>query len=1005
MKKRAFLLIGIALVVGTAGYWWLHRRPGLVDLQKRYVFAETEEERAEIIDAVVDHYRHLAVPDSITRKVTSDVRALVDTAALDPARFLGRDEAEDNPYALEHWLHKELFRAAMLARARDDRTSFDLLITEARNLAARVDRAKNKAYWVPFVGRASAFMKEQALAWLGARHAAIRCKNVINVDYRAAGHYASLALQNLRKVDDARLRLEVLMRCQYMLFFFHGLSGISIGLGEYIKNQATDIGDVLRAVASTYNRAEASKVSGQIGTAQELFEEIIEQSTLHKEIPWIDWYEVRARIFLAETYWQLGVFDQALSICDALEPLHLALDEKMLLHKIRGLTYYSLGNYEVAESHYRRALVLADSAGILSNQIIYLKDIGHIHFELMEYDMALETYAQVQTLLKKHGLVQSEQMVNTLINMAQVRVAKNQKEASKKLVSQASALMTNVGVLPVRKADLLATLGEFHLESGEVFLAFEKYKDAVNISERHGLMRMALKYKIELGECLIELQRFTEARARLEEAMTLALKSDASEQVIDALALLAEVEARESNLEKAVELSNRLLREIEHMSLRFRYVDRLTSYRQKIYGYLKKAVLYEIRLNRIDSAFVKLDYAKGRSLKGLEGNTNGKVQGGKLHPDGQVHYLHLDKVKKALDLRTLLVDYLVTQDTLYAFILARDKLQLLKKPIQAGELTQRAQDYIDAIKKTVDVFSNYDAKNIKNHYENTTALGRELFDHLLGWPALKVRLSDVDIVYIVPDEFLFELPFSTLAVNGADAPTHLVEKAAVAILPSSSLLPLPSEQETHSLLSNRRILLCSDGTIPGANDFVASVDSLFPWTTVLHVREGVSKQDILSEFTKGYDVYVIIGHGVANSQFPERSYLEFKAQLPTAADETIRISAAELGNGDWSSAELVMLVGCETGGGKLYRGTGISGLHHSILTTRGRNVLASLWKIDAGHALPQAVDFLKRWLVEPRTAVVLRKMQSKNIAELRQDSYYRFPHPYFWANFGLISRN
>ncbi len=67
--------------------------------------------------------------------------------------------------------------------------------------------------------------------------------------------------------------------------------------------------------------------------------------------------------------------------------------------------------------------------------------------------------------------------------------------------------------------------------------------------------------------------------------------------------------------------------------------------------------------------------------------------------------------------------------------------------------------------------------------------------------------------------------------------------------------------------------------------------------------------------------------------------------------------------------------------------------------------MASLWKIDAAEAIPQAQDFLQSWLSGLKPEIALKETQLNSIKKLNENSYYNFPHPYFWGSFNLLSRN
>ena len=93
-----------------------------------------------------------------------------------------------------------------------------------------------------------------------------------------------------------------------------------------------------------------------------------------------------------------------------------------------------------------------------------------------------------------------------------------------------------------------------------------------------------------------------------------------------------------------------------------------------------------------------------------------------------------------------------------------------------------------------------------------------------------------------------------------------------------------------------------------------------------------------------------------------------------------------------------MLIGCETAEGKLYRGTGISGLQQEFLALGVKNVLGNLWEVESSHAIEQAGNFLHLWAADGNAPLALQKSQRQALAALAANPYYQRAHPYFWGS-------
>src|SRR5262249_11553890 len=268
-----------------------------------------------------------------------------------------------------------------------------------------------------------------------------------------------------------------------------------------------------------------------------------------------------------------------------------------------------------------------------------------------------------------------------------------------------------------------------------------------------------------------------------------------------------------------------------------------------------------------------------------------------------------------------------------------------------------------------EMLANYKPKRLEDHYAKTTRLGRELFDDLLGWSAIQSDLALGKVIYVVPDDFLYELPMSTLVGNLGGKTCFVAEKTSVVNVPSAFLAVGRPDRDRSSA---KRVLISADPRLPGARNLVASVKSRFPGAEELVItKDEVDKQDVLERIYQPYQIYIFFGHGKANSQYPELSYIELTAKnAVNHSSNTFRMSMADLQGANWSRAELIWLVGCETAGGKLYGSSGISGLQQRLLALGAHSVLASLWKIDAAQAVPQVEWFLENWshVSDPVTA-------------------------------------
>ena len=126
--------------------------------------------------------------------------------------------------------------------------------------------------------------------------------------------------------------------------------------------------------------------------------------------------------------------------------------------------------------------------------------------------------------------------------------------------------------------------------------------------------------------------------------------------------------------------------------------------------------------------------------------------------------------------------------------------------------------------------------------------------------------------------------------------------------------------------------------------------------------------------------------------------MEFSVKTADSRSQIVRLSMSDLKKIEGFNADLVMLIGCETADGPLYRGTGIAGLHQGFLMLGAQNVFGNLWEVDASMAIGLAQKFLDSWASDHNGAEALRKSKISTIKELRRNAYFLKPHPYFWGS-------
>jgi CHAT domain-containing protein len=349
----------------------------------------------------------------------------------------------------------------------------------------------------------------------------------------------------------------------------------------------------------------------------------------------------------------------------------------------------------------------------------------------------------------------------------------------------------------------------------------------------------------------------------------------------------------------------------------------------------------------------------------------------------------------------VLIDYYLNNDRLRAFVLYQGNLRLLEKEVRGDLLANKTSDYMGLINNTIDVYNNYNNKTISNHFNRTRELSFELFKIIMGWDELIEIFKFVDLIYIVPDDILYGIPFATLAINSDMPPKFLIEEGAIIYLPSSSFLNSMSKKVAYK---NNSILIAGNNSLNGVNKAISHIQKSFRNSTTYMPTSQQTVNKIVDEITRNYNGFIFIGHGRADDKYPDHSNIEIVGfNDSTKQLESVNVYMKNLVQASKNELDFAILIGCETASGKIYQSTGLSGIQQGFLMIGTKNVIGTLWKIELAQTLAQLRDFIDAVANEDDFAFAIRHFQLQTIKRLYNDNYIKFPHPYFWGGYTLFS--
>jgi len=344
------------------------------------------------------------------------------------------------------------------------------------------------------------------------------------------------------------------------------------------------------------------------------------------------------------------------------------------------------------------------------------------------------------------------------------------------------------------------------------------------------------------------------------------------------------------------------------------------------------------------------------------------------------------------------LEYVVTRDDVGIFILKRKgvstALRYLKLPVDVDELRRKVSEFHSALAERQ---PGYDS------------LARELY-RLLIEPVAS-ELQNVRAICIIPDDFLWTLPFQALTTTSGN---YVLQEYSLFYAPSISVLnemalrrPQQSSKESliafgNPVIERDKHLIGNLHPLPETEAEVAAVAAAARTGKTRVLVGNDAEEKIFKALAPQYATIHLATHGVLDNRDPLNSYL-----LLTKTE------------GDWQNdgllkareiiemhvdADLAVLSACETGNGRISPGEGVIGMSWAFVVAGARSVLVSQWRVNSGSTSQLMKNFY-RALSRETNPNSLNKSEALREASLRLLQNRRYRHPFYWAGFVLVSSN
>ena len=412
-----------------------------------------------------------------------------------------------------------------------------------------------------------------------------------------------------------------------------------------------------------------------------------------------------------------------------------------------------------------------------------------------------------------------------------------------------------------------------------------------------------------------------------------------------------------------------------------------------------------IRLEKAEEEYHGALVAEERAVPRRLGNGGGSGLPSPVDPVG---------LKDRLAGRAVL-SYILGEEGSYAFLATGDGLSFARLPA-AGELAGLVEPYL----KFLQLEDGREFPGAK--------AGRLLYDKLLG-PFEDELAAKPRRIIVVPDGALRYLPFEALVMDGGDGaggPRFWAESADISYAASvaEALADQAADDRAEARTGGtggtgirpKRFLVVGspDGIrcdnrsrkikqfffpLAGVGKEVRAVTEAIPdrQATVL-ADEAAGERAFKAAGLDGFGLIHVASHGVIDDANWWRSALLLRPEAggaagPAAGPEDGFLTALEISELALD-ARLVVLSGCGTGTGSLFKGEGIKGLSEAFRRAGTDSLVVSLWSVDDRATAVFMGRFYRRLAAGDPPARALGRAKREMIAS-------RYGSPFHWAAFVL----
>lgn len=406
------------------------------------------------------------------------------------------------------------------------------------------------------------------------------------------------------------------------------------------------------------------------------------------------------------------------------------------------------------------------------------------------------------------------------------------------------------------------------------------------------------------------------------------------------------------------------------------------------------AVNYEYDKGNYEKAFNYSEDSRSRSLLDLINSDETIADSGS---DAEVKFLtpsseplKISEIQPQIPEQVQLLQYGVLKDKVVIWLITGKDFQTVHTEVNVQELRDTMFSYLDLLK-------SYDDAGKDKEIE----LSRKLYRILIA--PVEEKLDRQKKICLIPDKFLFHLPFAALIPEKTDR--YLIYDYEIFYAPSATVFLLNTDEaRKHKNISNETLLSIGNPAfsqknypdlpnLPSAEKEVAEIKDLYENSVPL-TGPAANRENVKQNLTKSAVIH-FAGHYVVNEQNSSQSGFILAEKDDLDKSKSL-FTNSEILNMEFSNTKLIVLSACQTGVERFYQGEGIIGAARTFLAKKVPLVVASQWAVDSDSTKDLMISFHRHRKRENlSTTAALRKAQLEMLSV--QDK--EFQRPYFWAGF------